>query len=138
MGSLLKEDIRMMKTMVRLLVLLVGLGAIPTGRLLADPGWIVQTSGTVNTLRGVYLVDANVGIVVGDSGTILRTEDGGATWVSQTSGTSSTLRGVSFVNATTGTIVGDTGVILRTTNAGATWVRQQSGALFPFWSVVTP
>jgi photosystem II stability/assembly factor-like uncharacterized protein len=61
---------------------------------------------------------ANTGTAVGNSGTILRTTDGGANWTVQLSGTSNALIAVSFVNASTGTAVGDSGSILRTNTGG--------------------
>jgi photosystem II stability/assembly factor-like uncharacterized protein len=83
--------------------------------------------------------DANTGTVVGDSGTILRTTNGGATWVAQSSRTTISLLGVSFTDASVGTVVGgDTdslwqtcSVILRTTNGGAMWAPQSSGTTLP-------
>ena len=46
-----------------------------------------KPSGTTFQLRGVSFSDANNGAAVGDSGTILRTTDGGNSWVPQSSGT---------------------------------------------------
>jgi photosystem II stability/assembly factor-like uncharacterized protein len=40
----------------------------------------IQTSGTTNDLFGVYFLDANYGIAVGDSSTILRTTNAGSNW----------------------------------------------------------
>ena len=87
--------------------------------------WIVQTSGTTNSLSGVYFTDMNTGIAVGDTGTILRTTNGGASWITQTSGTTKDLFGVSFTDANNGTAVGRDGTILRTTNGGATFVEEE-------------
>jgi photosystem II stability/assembly factor-like uncharacterized protein len=78
-------------------------------------------------LRGVSFTDPNTGTAVGHSGSIIRTEDGGATWVHQTSGTTNHLLEVFFTDANTGTAVGNGGTILRTTDGGATWVSQASG-----------
>ena len=78
-------------------------------------------------LRGVSFTDANTGTVVGISGTILRTTNGGVTWVTQQSGTTNDLVGVSFSDANTGTVVGGNGTILWTTDGGATWAPQISG-----------
>ena len=89
--------------------------------------WISQTSGTTNRLNSVSFTNANVGTVVGYSGTILRTTNGGTTWISQTSGTSYHLQGVSFTDEYNGTAVGWSGTILRTTNGGTNWVPQISG-----------
>jgi photosystem II stability/assembly factor-like uncharacterized protein len=79
-------------------------------------------------LRAVGLANASIGIAVGDTGTILRTTDGGATWDARTSGTTRNLRGLALVNANTGFAVGWYGVILRTTDGGATWDSLYLGA----------
>ncbi|MCH7972327.1 MAG: T9SS type A sorting domain-containing protein [Bacteroidetes bacterium] len=89
--------------------------------------WTSQTSGTTELLSGVSFTDANNGTVVGGSGTILRTTDGGTTWVIQTSGTTEALFAVSFTDANNGIAVGVSGTILRTTDGGTTWVIQTSG-----------
>ncbi|PYJ66001.1 MAG: glycosyl hydrolase, partial [Verrucomicrobia bacterium] len=54
------------------------------------------TSGTSTTLHGIYFLDPNEGIAVGDNAKILRTTDGGAAWQSITSGVEDSLRSVSF------------------------------------------
>ena len=51
---------------------------------------------------GVSFTDANNGTAVGDSGTILRTTNGGTNWTSQSSGTTNWLYGVSFTDANNG------------------------------------
>ena len=48
-----------------------------------------------NNLRGVSVVNANTGTLVGDYGTIVRTTDGGNNWTIQSSGTKQTLWAVS-------------------------------------------
>ncbi len=64
---------------------------------------------------------------MGDSGTILKTVDGGASWLAQASGTAKHLRAVLFpADATTGYAVGDTGTILKTVDGGTSWVGQTS------------
>ena len=78
-------------------------------------------------MKNVFFTDANTGTVIGNSGIILRTTDGGITWAPQTSGTTNNLERVFFTNTNTGTIVGQGGTILRTTDGGTTWVPQTSG-----------
>ena len=58
------------------------------------------------------------GWVVGDSGIIIHTSDGGNTWEYQESGTIEDLLSVCFVNTYNGWICGDSGVILHTDNGG--------------------
>src|SRR5947207_1642864 len=107
-----------MKAITVLYVLTAGIGFAQGS---ADSGWFWQNPlPQGNYLRPVSFTDANTGTVVGDSGTILRTTDGGATWKSQSSGTTNYLTGVSFTDANTGTVVGGNGTILRTTDGGAT------------------
>jgi photosystem II stability/assembly factor-like uncharacterized protein len=104
----------------------------------AKLGWYQQNSGTMRNLRAVSFTDANHGTVVGDSGTILRTTNGGTAWTSQTSGTTQSLHGVCFTDLNTGTIVGDSGTILRTTNGGAFWTTQTSGTMKPLRGIAFP
>ena len=92
--------------------------------------WFQQNSGTTKNLNAVIFTDLNIGFAVGDSGTILKTTDGGGSWLIQTSGTSNALRGVSFIDLNIGTAVGDSGTILRTTNGGINWTQQNSSTDF--------
>lgn len=98
-------------------------------------GWFTQSSGTGNNLNGVYFASNTTGIVVGQSGTILRTTNGGSNWSNVTSGTSVHLFAVYFINGNTGWVVGDVGVILRTTNGGSSWNSQPTGIGYQLRSV---
>ncbi|MDQ3194518.1 MAG: T9SS type A sorting domain-containing protein [Bacteroidota bacterium] len=57
----------------------------------------------------------------GDTGTILKTTDGGGSWSFQNAGAANNLNGIYFTDLNTGVAVGDTGKILRTTNGGNNW-----------------
>jgi photosystem II stability/assembly factor-like uncharacterized protein len=83
--------------------------------------WSPVNSGTTSNLNGATLLDSGSGFVVGDTGTILKSTDAGATWTPLTSGTSNTLHGVYFLDPNQGVAVGDGGTILRTTDGGAAW-----------------
>lgn len=88
-------------------------------------GWVYQNAWpTANTLLGVKFVTPKKGWTVGQSGTILYTEDGGINWELQKSGTSEDLRAVAFVNEKEGWIVGNGGMIIRTEDGGKTWKKQ--------------
>ena len=89
--------------------------------------WSPVDSGTTSNLNGAVLLDSGTGFVVGDTGTILKSTDAGATWTPLTSGTSNTLHGVYFLDPDEGVSVGDSGTILRTTDGGATWQSIASG-----------
>jgi photosystem II stability/assembly factor-like uncharacterized protein len=79
------------------------------------------------TFHAVDFVDTNTGWIVGDSGTVLKTQNGGDYWskLSSSSFSSSmTFHGVDFLNRDIGWIVGENAVILKTQNGGSTWSRQ--------------
>ena len=103
--------------------------------LFSQSTWSSQTSGTSNNLWDVHFVDSNTGWIVGNSGKILKTTDGGSNWSSQTSGTTRMLSGVYFTDSNTGTAIGDGGTILRTTDGGTTWTSQDGGTTRDFYGV---
>ncbi|MEK6900017.1 MAG: YCF48-related protein, partial [Nanoarchaeota archaeon] len=88
--------------------------------------WDADSSGVTENLRAISLVNEKFAVAVGQSGTIVRTTNGGETWNSQSSGTTKSLRGVSFINTNVGTAVGESGTIIRTIN-GFAWSNQTSG-----------
>ena len=93
---------------------------------LAQSGWVQQTSGTQANLSSVFFVNNDVGWVVCDEGTILKTTDGGSNWFDQISGTSGLLEAVHFANSNIGWIAGsmNKGIILKTTDGGTNWESQ--------------
>jgi len=78
---------------------------------------------------GVDFAGILTGYIVGFSGSILKTIDGGNNWVQQTSGTGAFLKSVEFIDSLVGYAAGDGGVILKTTNGGVTGFKQVSGAI---------
>ncbi len=93
----------------------------------AQGEWSRQVSGTTNVLRAVYFINDETGWVVGYSGAIHHTTDGGTTWTQQTSGTTNALYSVYFLDAKNGWAVGGNGTILSTSNAGIDWNQQSTG-----------
>jgi photosystem II stability/assembly factor-like uncharacterized protein len=59
--------------------------------------------------------------MVGEFGSIRRTEDGGATWARQDAGTQKTFFGVAAVSSASAWVVGIDGLVLRTRDGGASW-----------------
>lgn len=90
--------------------------------------WIPSTV-TGDFFRGVDFVDDNVGYVVGEYGSVYKTENGGNSWQSCRSGNSifadqsKLFRDVAFLDASTGFLVGTNNMIYRTTNGGKVWKR---------------
>ena len=89
-----------------------------------------EASITGESLRSIYFYDKLVGWAVGDSGALLKSQDGGRTWVSLPISTmangvetaiSTRLNAVSFANLNDGWIVGHGGLILKTSDGGIRW-----------------
>lgn len=104
----------------------------------ATAQWIPQYSGTTKNLNSVHFTDVNTGYAVGDSGTILKTTDGGEQWNSQNSGTIKSLRSVSFTSSEAGCAVGESGTILKTNDGGLNWEIRPSGTSVNLFSVHFP
>ena len=71
-------------------------------------------------LYGVWFVNDQRGWIVGSSGVIETTTNGGQTWSAQPSGTRQDLQAVQFTDRHHGWIQTD-GQILRTADGGASW-----------------
>lgn len=78
-------------------------------------------SGTTKDLFGVDFYSPGIGSIVGQSGTILKTFNGGLNWSPQTSGTGVDLKDIKMLNKDTAVAVGKNGTILRTSDKGVTW-----------------
>jgi photosystem II stability/assembly factor-like uncharacterized protein len=90
---------------------------------------VTRDSARVGTVfRFVDFGNSNTGCAVGDSGSIIRTTDRGATWAAAISGTTRNLRGVTFPSANTGFAVGEAGAVVKTTS-GTTWSPITSGTV---------
>lgn len=126
-----------MRRFLPMLVLaLAGLSARADGPRAGDGGWFWQNPlPTSNPIQGVHFVSPTMGWAIGDNGTILRTDDGGATWKYQQSGTDAYLVFGQFLGAT-GWVIGYRSpyasglqtVLLATRDGGATWFPQDPAA----------
>lgn len=72
-------------------------------------------------LYDVFFINENSGWVVGDSGTILHSEDGGKQWAVQNIGLLPPLFSIYFKNPEEGWAVGQNGFSLKTEDGGKTW-----------------
>ena len=86
--------------------------------------WVVVRGAQEGRFNGLSFSDLNNGWVIGDSGRILHTIDGGDTWNSQLSGTSLSLQCVRFVTSQKGWIGASDNSLGRTTNGGLSWLWQ--------------
>jgi len=72
-------------------------------------------------LYSIRFADSKTGWIVGEEGTVLRTDDGGQTWSKQDSGVANNLFKISVVDAQNAVAVGADGAIIRTSDGGAHW-----------------
>ncbi|MCB0275088.1 MAG: hypothetical protein KDI06_09765 [Calditrichaeota bacterium] len=85
-------------------------------------GWSLRSDLQDNIqYYAVHFADKKTGWLVGSSGTIKSSTDGGETWVSQTSGVQSTLWEIQFTNGRNGWSCGHDNSFLRTTDGGENW-----------------
>ncbi len=84
-------------------------------------GWAPQSSGTANDLHSIFFINNNTGFACGNSGTILKTSNGGVVWITVSAPVTDNLYSCYFLNENTGWAVGNQSKILRTTNAGTSW-----------------
>ncbi len=80
-----------------------------------------------HTFNSVTFINANIGLAVGEYGTIVITNDAGNNWSIIPVSISTNLNCIKFINDTIGFIVGDDGLILRTINGGYNWSQINSG-----------
>lgn len=100
--------------------------------------WSTQHLFANKNAFGVAFPTSSTGWVVGASGVIYQSTDGGENWTAQTSGTASQLNGVGFVGASNGWAAGNAGTILHTTNGGTTWTAETSGSAANLVDIVFP
>lgn len=71
--------------------------------------------------NGIQFVSPSIGWVVGDVGTLLKTEDGGITWTKISLGICENVSEVHFLNLNEGWLLAE-GKVYHTTNGGSTWL----------------
>lgn len=91
-----------------------------------DTNWVVQSSGTSDSLTCVKAVDNNVVWIGGTNGAVLRTTNGGIQWDSAGGGTigAGLVTSIEAINSSTALVSSfssNTGEIFRTTNGGTSW-----------------
>ena len=109
--------------------LLIGICLCVISTAWSQSTWYEISTPTSNKLRAIDFVNSSVGYIVGDSTTILKTTDGGATWIDlnhsgiSTNNWSQDLVDVDFVDELVGfvTLLNDNYGIYKTVDGGMTW-----------------
>ena len=99
-------------------------------------GWFWQNPlPQGNTLTGVKIVGPHSVVAVGYSGSIIHSDDDGATWSVIKSGIEEHLSGVDFADPQTGMAIALDGTILKTTDGGESWYSIRTAAPTLLWSI---
>jgi len=88
-----------------------------------------------NNLNAVSMVNAYVGCAVGNSGTVLLTNNGGVSWTPVQANVSGNINSVYMYNVNVGIIVTSTGFIYQTLDGGLTWTQISSANSNALYSV---
>jgi hypothetical protein len=125
----------------RIVTGIIGMVALFTGCVktieqlyISDKSYEVKNLNTTTSINGLFFINDQLGFLVGDSGKVYKTKDGGATWDIKSLGDYH-LNDIHFCNEKEGFIAGRTnsaeiefltnlgsnGVVLRTTDGGETW-----------------
>ena len=100
--------------------------------------WFQINPGVTNNFASAFFLNANTGFVIGESGIIIKTTNGGNSWFLQNSGTSNSLEEIYFADVNTGYVVGGyypNSIIRKTTNGGSNWYSQSSGMSIALFTV---
>jgi len=87
--------------------------------------WENKRLGYLNNMNSIYMLNNNLGWVVGDEGIALKTINGGENWSKIDSLTSVNLRDVFFSSDSIGWIVGDSGNVYNTVDGGSRWEKDE-------------
>lgn len=85
--------------------------------------WVSLTSNTYSTLNSVYFIDDYTGLACGETGTIIKTSNGGENWVVLPTLDSLNFFDIKFSSAQNGFVVGEKGMIYHTSNLGESWTK---------------
>lgn len=110
-----------MKHFFKILLLVLSLLSVNS---YSQSGWSIQSSGTFENLNAVRFADINTGWVVGNTGVLLKTTNGGNNWFAINTGFNGNNYSIQIISANTIVVGSDNYQYLISTNAGSTWFRQ--------------
>lgn len=119
LGTNSELEMKNKKNNMRTIIIVFSLFAC--SRAFAQPGWIMQQSGTIKNLRSISTYDGVNAVVVGVNGTVVTTDNSGMRWTLQEKPVSQNLNGVTSISVKILIAVGPKDSIYRSTDHGTTW-----------------
>lgn len=114
--------------LVTLFFFLVALSSLQAQFLSAQGTWeLISPKLGSGSRESIRATPSGLVLVVGQSGSILRSSDGGSSWQSMQTNTGAWLFGVAISAENRCLAVGQAGTILLSTDTGLTWQQRQSG-----------
>ena len=94
----------------------------------AGETWNTIPSGTTDNIWNMQMITNDIGWMVGEGGTALKTSNGGLNWIQQPMPYPNVpYWDISFLDTLFGYVCSSSGIVLRTTNGGSNWQIQQAG-----------
>ncbi len=89
-----------------------------------EDSWSILNLGTTDNLTDIYFLNDQMGWILGSSGTLIKTSDGGEHWDIDTIPYQG-LKKIQFISEETGWIIGNDSLVLKTTDGGISWLEQK-------------
>lgn len=107
----------------------------------AGETWIQLSSPTTRNIWNLQMITDEIGWMVGERGTALKTTDGGLIWVQQSMPyPTAPYWDVSFIDTLFGYMCTSSGIVLKTTDGGVNWIIQIAGdtrSLYTIYAIDT-
>ncbi|QKJ97754.1 MAG: T9SS type A sorting domain-containing protein [Ignavibacteriota bacterium] len=107
----------------------------------AGETWIQLSSPTTRNIWNLQMITDEIGWMVGERGTALKTTDGGLIWVQQSMPyPTAPYWDVSFIDTSFGYMCTSSGIVLKTTDGGVSWITQIAGdtrSLYTIYAIDT-
>lgn len=102
----------------------------------AGESWNTLPSGTTDNIWNMQMVTEQIGWMVGEGGTALKTTDSGITWIQQPMPyPTAPYWDLSFIDTLFGYVCSSSGIVLKTTNGGGNWIIQVAGDTRSLWTI---
>lgn len=102
----------------------------------AGETWNTIPSGTTDNIWNLQMITDEIGWMVGEGGTALKTTNGGGNWIQQPMPyPTAPYWDISFLDTLFGYVCSSSGIVLKTTNGGGNWIIQVAGDTRSLWTI---